>query len=211
MNSKVDDYISEASEWSDELGRLRAIILDCGLTEEFKWRAPCYTFQKKNVLMLGALKESCVLSFLKGALLKDARHLLSKPGENTQAARVIRFTQLQEILEVESTLKNYIHEAIEIEKSGVQVPENKNAEPIPEELQNAFDQSPSFKTAFEALTPGRQRGYILYFSAAKQSATRVTRIEKYTPRIMDGKGIHDCTCGLSKKMPTCDGSHKFIK
>lgn len=205
MNPKVDTYLIEGcgrcdlgntpeckvNLWQKELRKLRAILLDCGLTEELKWGSPCYTFEKNNVSMLGSLRESCVLSFLKGSLLNDADGILTKPGENSQAARVIRFTKLEEIIKIEPVLRAYIFEAIDVEKAGLKVEFKTNPEPIPEELQNKFNEDPSFKTAFFALTPGRQRGYILHFSAPKQSKTRVARIEKCQPQIFEGIGFHD--------------------
>jgi uncharacterized protein YdeI (YjbR/CyaY-like superfamily) len=211
MNSKVDAYIDNASKWKKELEVLRAILLDCGLTEELKWGSPCYSFKKSNVAIIGELKDSCVLSFFKGALLQDANGILSKPGENSQHARLIRFTNVNTILDLKSVLKAYIFEAIEVEKAGLKIDSSESKQlGIPEEFQHKINENPSLKTAFEALTPGRQRAYLIYFSAAKQSKSRVARIEKYTQRILSGKGINDCTCGVSKKMPGCDGSHKYI-
>jgi len=210
MNPKVDAFLSKADKWQEEMEELRTILLDCGLIEEFKWRTPCYTFQERNIALIGAFKAHCVLSFFKGALLNDTNDILEKPGENTQAARVIRFTNLQEIRAKEATLKAYIFEAIEVEKAGLSVDYKENETLVlPEELLIKFEELPAFKTAFEALTPGRQRGYNLFFSAGKQSQTRTSRIEKYLQRILDGKGINDCVCGLSSKMPSCDGSHKY--
>jgi uncharacterized protein YdeI (YjbR/CyaY-like superfamily) len=212
MNSKVDAYISELQKWKQELEQLRAIVLDCGLVEELKWGTPCYMFQKNNIILLGAFKDFCIISFLKGALLNDAESILTKMGENTQAARVVKFTSVKEIKKLQAILKTYIFEAVEIEKAGLKVEPKKHSEyTIPEELQNQFKQNSDFKKAFDALTPGRQRGYLLYFSDSKQSKTREARIEKYMSRIMKGKGLNDCVCGLSKKMPNCDGSHKFLK
>jgi uncharacterized protein YdeI (YjbR/CyaY-like superfamily) len=212
MNSKVDDFISNAKKWQAEIGQLRILLLDCGLTEEFKWRNPCYTFQGNNVILIGSFKEYCALSFFKGTLLQDSNGLLSKPGENSQAVRFFKFTNLQEIQELKPIIKNYIYEAIEIEKAGLKVIFKSNTElELVEELQIALDKNSSLKTAFKALTPGRQRAYNLYFSAPKQSKTRETRIENYIPRILDGKGFNDCICGMSKKMPNCDGSHKYIR
>src|SRR2546421_11165682 len=191
MNPKVDGYLRKSKQWHEELQQLRRIILDCGLSEEVKWRVPCYTFQNSNIVLLGRFKESCVLSFVKGALLKDANGILVKPGENTQAARVIRFTNVQQIVEMEPILKAYIDQAIEVEKAGLKVDFKKNPEPVPVELQNKFDEIPSLKTAFAALTPGRQRAYVLYFSAPKQSKTRESRVEKCMKQILKGKGLND--------------------
>ena len=211
MNPDVEIYLNKARLWQEELVTLRTIVVDTPLTEEFKWRTPCYTFQKKNVVLIGAFSDNCVLSFFKGALLKDPLDILTKPGENTQAARVVRFTSLQEIIELEPVLKAYIEEAIEVEKAGLKVDVKKEAEPVPAEFQKKLDESPALQTAFAALTPGRQRAYLMHFSAAKQSQTRMNRVEKYIPQILAGKGIHDCTCGLSQKLPACDGSHKSIR
>jgi len=211
-NPKADEYFGKVNRWQEELEKLRTIVLDCELTEEFKWRVPCYTFQKGNVVIINGFKDRCVLSFFKGALLNDANGILVKPGENTQAARLVQFTSVQEIAEMEPILKAYIYEAIEVEKAGLKVNFKKNTElTLPEELQNKLEEAPALKSAFDALTPGRQRAYVLYISAAKQSGTREARVERYIPRILDGKGINDCVCGLSKKMPSCDGSHKYIQ
>ena len=211
MNPKVDDFLSKIEKWQPELEKLRSIILDCGLTEELKWGVPCYTFKNSNVILLGGFKEWCVISFLKGVLLHDEKNILVSAGENSQSAKVIKFTNLDEIIEIKSTLKAYIIEAIEVEKLGLKVDLKKDDDLIfVEELQKKLDEDATFKTAFENLTKGRQRGYNMYFSAPKQSKTKEARIEKYTQRILDGKGINDCTCGFSKKMPSCDGSHKYI-
>ncbi|MEK7432810.1 MAG: DUF1801 domain-containing protein [Cyanobacteriota bacterium] len=211
MNPKVDEYLTKTKKWQKELEKLRMIILDCDLTEELKWDVPCYMFEKNNIILLGAFKEYCALSFFKGALLKDENAILSKPGENTQAVRIIRFKNIQEIIDIENILKTYIYEAIEVEKLGLKVTLKKNTEIIfIEELQNKLDENQELKTAFEALTPGRQRAYNMYFSEPKQSKTRESRIEKSIQRIINGKGLNDCVCGLSKKMPSCDGSHKYI-
>lgn len=191
LSPKVDGFLRKAKQWRHELAKLRMIILECPLTEEVKWRVPCYTFQNNNVLLLGGFKDYCVLNFVKGALLKDPHGILIKPGENTQVARVIRFTSVQEIVAIEPLLKAYIHEAVEVEKAGLKVSFKKNPEPIPEELQKRLDQIPALKTAFAALTPGRQRAYILFFSAAKQSTTRASRVEKCMPQILKGKGLDD--------------------
>jgi len=192
MNPKVDGYLRKSPQWREELTKLRTIILGSQLTEEVKWRVPCYTFQGSNVIILGRFKESCMLSFVKGALLKDVHGILVKPGENTQAARVIRFTNAQQIAELEPLLKAYIDQAIEVEKAGLKVTFRKSTEFIlPEELRIKFEEIPSLKAAFAALTPGRQRAYILYISAAKQSKTRASRVEKHRQRILQGKGLDD--------------------
>lgn len=212
MNPKVEEFLSKAKKWKEEFEKLRNIVLDCELTEEFKWMHPCYTFEKKNIVLIHGFKEYCALLFHKGALLQDAHGILIQQTENVQAARQIRFTNVQEIVEMETILKAYIYEAIEVEKAGLEVNFKKNTEfIIPEELQNKFDEIPALKTAFEALTPGRQRAYILYFSQPKQSKTRESRVEKCMQKILNGKGLNDCTCGLSQKQPSCDGSHKYIR
>lgn len=211
MNPKVDIFLNKAEKWGEEMGQLRAILLDCGLTEELKWNQPCYTFHKRNIVIIGGFKEYCALLFFKGALLNDANGILVKPGEHTQAGRQLRFTSVREIIRMEPILKAYIYEAIEVEKVGLKVIFKKHTGfKIPEELQKKFDERPILRTAFGGLTPGRQRAYNLYFSGAKQSKTREARIEKYVQRILHGKGINDCICGLSKKKPNCDGSHKYI-
>jgi uncharacterized protein YdeI (YjbR/CyaY-like superfamily) len=210
MNPKVDAYIQKAEKWQKELEQLRAIVLDCQLTEELKWGVPCYQFQKSNIVMIHAFKEYCALLFFKGVLLKDDHQLLIQQTENVQAGRQIRFSDISEIIEQASILKAYIFEAIEVEKAGLKVELKKTTEfAIPEEFQQQLDESPALDTAFRALTPGRQRAYLLHFSAPKQTKTRESRIEKYIPRILNGKGLTDCICGLSKKMPACDGSHKY--
>jgi uncharacterized protein YdeI (YjbR/CyaY-like superfamily) len=191
-NPKVDAFLSKAKKWKEEFEKLRLIVLSCGLTEELKWGVPCYTFQKSNVVLIHGFKEYCALLFVKGALLKDAKSILITQTENTQAARQIRFTNVREIVEMEPILKAYIHEAIEVEKAGLKVDFKKTTDyKIPEEFQNKLDEIPALKTAFEALTPGRQRAYILYFSAPKQSKTRESRIEKHVQQILSGKGLND--------------------
>ena len=192
MNPKVDGYLRKAKKWQEELKKLRMIILDCQLTEELKWGKPCYTFQKSNIVIIQGFKEYCALLFFKGALLNDANGILIKPGKNTQAGRQIRFTNVREIVEMETILKAYIYEAIEVEKAGLKVNFKKTTEfIIPEEFQNRLDEIPALKTAFDALTPGRQRAYILYFSAPKQSKTRESRVEKCMQQILNGKGLND--------------------
>ncbi len=192
MNPKVDVFLSKAKKWQEEVEKLRMIILDCQLTEELKWGWPCYTFQKSNIVLINGFKEYCALLFFKGALLNDANGILIKIGENTQAGRQIRFTNVREIVEMEPILKAYIYEAIEVEKAGLKVNFKKNTELIfPEEFQNKLDENPVLKTAFDALTPGRQRAYNLYFSAPKQSKTRESRVEKCMEQILNGKGLND--------------------
>jgi uncharacterized protein YdeI (YjbR/CyaY-like superfamily) len=190
MNPKVDFYFNKAKKWQKELEKLRMIILDCGLTEELKWGKPCYTFQKKNIVLIHLFKEYCAILFFKGALLKDPNGILIQQTENVQAARQIRFTNVREIVEMEPILKAYIHEAIEVEKAGLKVDFKKTTEFImPEEFQKKLDEIPGLKTAFDALTPGRQRAYILYFSQPKQSKTRESRVEKIYAANSQGEGI----------------------
>lgn len=192
MNPKVDFYFSKATKWQEELEKLRTLILDCGLTEELKWGVPCYTFQKGNVVLIHVFKEYCAMLFFKGALLKDTNGILVQQTDNVQAARQIRFTSVREIVELESVLKAYIFEAIEVEKAGLKVELKKTTEfAIPEEFQTKLDENAALKAAFEALTPGRQRGYILHFAQPKQAKTRESRVEKCIPQILSGKGLDD--------------------
>jgi uncharacterized protein YdeI (YjbR/CyaY-like superfamily) len=206
---QVDEYLRKATRWQKEMKTLRRIVLGCRLTEDWKWRAPCYTLENGNVAMIGGFKEYCALSFFKGALLKDPQGLLVTPGENTQAARLIRFTSVPEIEAIEPSLEAYLHEAMEVERAGLKVDFKKNDELVlPEELLSKFAELPALETAFDALTPGRQRAYAMYFSAPKQSKTRTSRIENYQQRILARKGFNDCVCGHTQKPPACDGSHK---
>ncbi|AJE53080.1 hypothetical protein NS115_17875 [Paenibacillus jamilae] len=192
INPKVDAYLDKVKKWKVEMEKLRAIVLDCQLTEELKWGKPCYTFQNSNIAIIQGFKEHCALMFFKGALLNDPNGILIKPGEDTQAGRQIRFTNVKEIIEMEAILKVYINEAIEVEKAGLKVDFKKNTELIfPEEFQAKLDEDPALKTAFAALTPGRQRAYIMHFSAPKQSKTRESRIEKCMQDILSGKGLND--------------------
>jgi uncharacterized protein YdeI (YjbR/CyaY-like superfamily) len=192
MNPKVDFYFSKAKMWQDEFKKLRTIILDCGLSEELKWGHPCYTFENRNIVLVHGFKEYCALLFIKGALLKDAKGILIQQTENVQAGRQIRFTNIREIVEMEPILKAYIEEAIEVEKAGLKVNLIKNSELVfPIEFQKKLDENPALKVAFEALTPGRQRAYNLYFSASKQSKTREARVEKYLQQILKGMGLND--------------------
>lgn len=205
-NPQIDTYLAvgcgrcplgntpecKVHNWKAELEALREIVLECGLTEELKWSVPCYTFEGNNVVIVSAFKEYCSLSFFKGVLLKDTNKILSKQGENSQSGRLIKFTDVQQIIDLKSVIKEYIYEAIEIEKAGLKVEYKDVSEyAIPEELGNKFAENESFRNAFFTLTPGRQKGYILHFSQPKQSATRTARIEKYLPQIFVGKGLHD--------------------
>ncbi len=192
VNPKVDWYFSKAKKWQDEIENLRTIVLDCGLTEELKWGCPCYTFLKSNIVLIHVFKEYCALLFFKGALLSDSSGILIQQTKNVQAARQIRFTNVREIVKLKPVLKANIHEAIEVEKAGLKVKLKKtSAFKIPEEFQIKLDKIPALKTAFKALTPGRQRAYILYFSAPKQSKTKESRVEKYMRQILNGKGLND--------------------
>ncbi len=192
INPKVDFFFDKGSKWQKEYNVMREIVLDCGLKEELKWGQPCYTSQKKNIVIIHGFKEYCAFLFFKGALLKDDKHILIQQTEHVQSARQVRFTNVKEIVRLEKTLKAYIYEAIEVEKAGLKVKKKKTSEyQIPEEFQNKLNKNKSLKTAFKALTPGRQRGYLFYFSQAKQSKTREARIEKYIPEILEGKGLND--------------------
>lgn len=192
MNPKVDFYFSKATQWHEELEQLRRIVLDCHLAEELKWGCPCYTFGDNNVVLIHTFKDYCALLLFKGALLKDPNGILIQQTKNVQAARQIRFTGVEEILEQEPVLKAYIYEAVEIEEAGLKVPLKKTSDfAVPEEFQNKLDELPDLKAAFESLTPGRQRGYLFYFAQPKQSKTRTSRVEKYVQHILDGKGIDD--------------------
>lgn len=192
MNPKVDNFLSRAQQWRKEFEKLRAIILDCGLAEELKWGNPCYTYNESNIVLMHGFKEYCALLFFKGALLSDTENILITQTENTQATRQIRFADIAEIIKLEPALKTYIYEAIETERAGLKVSLKKTSEfKIPEEFKNKLEGFPSLKNAFDALTPGRQRAYLLYFGSAKQSKTRESRIEKYMPQILEGKGLYD--------------------
>ena len=192
MNPKVDFYFSKAEKWQEEIKTLRAVVLSCGLTEELKWGCPCYTSQNHNIVLIHVFKEYCALLFFKGSLLNDANGILIQQTKNVQAARQVRFTSVHQIVEMADMVKACIYEAIEVEKAGLKVQLKKPAEfPVAGEFQNKLDEMPALKTAFEALTPGRQRAYLLHFSAPKQSKTREARVEKRMQQILDGKGLND--------------------
>jgi uncharacterized protein YdeI (YjbR/CyaY-like superfamily) len=189
---QVDGYIRKHKQWEAPLQKMRSIVLDCGLTEQIKWRVPVYTVDDRNIVFLNAFKDSCAISFTKGVLLKDPKGILKKPGEDTQSTRTIRLTTVAEIAGLEPVLKKLIHEAVAVEKSGVKVPMKKITErPVPEELQKKLDEMPELNKAFKALTPGRQRMYLMHVASAKQASTREQRVEKHIPRILAGKGISD--------------------
>ena len=192
MNPKVDFFFNKAKKWGEEFEELRTIILDCGLSEELKWGQACYTFQKKNIVLIHGFKEYCALLFFKGALLNDPDNILIQQTKNVQSARQARFTSVQQVIKLKPVLKAYIYEAVEIEKAGLKVKLKNTSEfPVPEEFQTKLDKSPALKKAFDALTPGRQRAYIFHFSQPKQSKTRAARVEKYMQHILNGKGLND--------------------
>jgi uncharacterized protein YdeI (YjbR/CyaY-like superfamily) len=192
MNPKVDWYFTKAAKWQAEINRLRSILLDCDLIEELKWGCPCYTFEKSNIVLIHTFKDYCALLFFKGAVMKDPKKILVQQTENVQAARQVRFTSLPEIVKLEKSLKAYVYEAVKVEASGIKVEFKKTKEfKMPVEFKTRLDKNKALKKAFESLTSGRQRGYLLYFSSAKQAKTREARIEKYIPQIMNGKGLED--------------------
>ncbi|MGE5440717.1 MAG: YdeI/OmpD-associated family protein [Bacteroidota bacterium] len=192
MNHKVDAFLSREQKWQKEFEKLRSIVFDSGLTEDFKWGVPCYTFQNRNVVLIHGFKEYCALLFFKGALLSDPNGILIRQTENVQSSRQVRFTSLKEIKELEPVLKSYVYEAIEVEKAGLEVePKQTKEYQVPEEFQDKLNEMPRLKTAFEQLTPGRQRAYLLYFSSPKQSKTWLGRVEKSIPQILSGKGLND--------------------
>ncbi|MEO1527263.1 MAG: YdeI/OmpD-associated family protein [Planctomycetota bacterium] len=206
---EVTAFLKSIESWKRELTALRKIARDCGLNEDWKWRQPCYTHEGRNIAILSHLKSYCAISFFNGALLSNEHGRLVAPGKNSQFTRLIKFTSVAQILEAEPVLRDCIAEAIDVEKSGRKVETKPVSEyEVPDELRAKFDEDPAFRVAFESLTPGRRKGYLLHFTGAKQSKSRAARIEKYTRRIMDGKGIRDCVCGHSARFPSCDGSHK---
>ena len=211
MNKLVDNYIANAKLWKEELLAIRKILLETELVEDYKWSTPCYTHNNKNIVIIAPFKTYFALGFFNATTINDSANLLIKAGANTQSGRQLRFKDCKEILDEKAIIKKYIKEAISIQDTNI-VDTTKPAAPVVEveELITIFKSDVAFKKAFESLTPGRQRGYLIYFSGAKQAETRLTRIEKYRDRILAGIGITDCTCGLSKRMPSCDGSHKLL-
>lgn len=211
MHPDVEEFFSRQDNWRDELIELRRIALESGLTEEFKWRSPCYTLDGSNVVILASLKACCTIGFFKGVLLTDPDNILDKPGDNSRAARVVRCTSVDQIRKLEPALKACLEEAIAAERAGLKVDTSNAAPPeFPRELHDAFAADPDLEPAFSALTPGRQRAFLLQFNSAKQAKTRAARIEKAKPRILAGKGPNDCICGLTNRPPGCDGSHKVL-
>jgi uncharacterized protein YdeI (YjbR/CyaY-like superfamily) len=208
----IDAYIRKLKNWKQEVVLLRKIVLACGLTEVCKWKHPCYTWKDKNILMLGDFKQHCSIMFFNGAALTDPNTLLEKGGEHTQSGRIFKFTSVAAIKKYKKTIEAFIKEAIQLQKDN-KLPIKKAAPtiPYPPELKTAFKQHPAFQNAFEKLTPGRQRDYLILFTGSASSETRLGRIERNKQRIMDGFGRNDCTCGLSKRMPQCDGSHKSLR
>lgn len=207
-NPDVTAFLKTVDSWRVELRALRKIVRDCDLVEDWKWRQPCYTYRDRNILLLSNFKDYCAVSFFNGSLLKNEQGLLVAPGKDSQFTRLIKFTSVDQISEFEPIIRSSITEAIEIELSGKKVQAKSVGEyDVPDELTTKFEENPSLKSAFESLTPGRQKGYLLYFAGAKQSKSRTARIEKYAQRIMEGKGMRDCVCGHSAKFPACDGSH----
>lgn len=212
MNEQVNKYINRLEKWQAELTELRKIILDSGFQEDYKWMHPSYSENGKNIVLINKFKDYCAILFHKGALLKDKENILIQQTENTQSARQIRFTDLTEIQELQPIIKEYIKEAVKVERSGIKLQKKKTSDyEIPIELEQKFEENTGFEKAFKNLTAGRQRGYLLHFAKPKQSKTRTSRIENSIVRIFDGYGLTDCTCGLSKRKPNCDGSHKQLE
>jgi uncharacterized protein YdeI (YjbR/CyaY-like superfamily) len=209
MNQEVSSYINRSKQWKEELTAVRKILLDTGLIEEYKWAAPCYTHNNKNIVIIAPFREYFALGFFNGAELSDPKGLLVKPGEHTRFGRQLRLENTQDIAKKSAIIKKFIKESI-----STKIITASKTEPAPiivvDELNAVFKKNAALKKAFESLTPGRQRGYLIFFSGAKQPETRYARIEKYTHQILCGKGLTDCTCGLSKRMPTCDGSHRLL-
>lgn len=211
MLERIENYFRNVGRWEKELRMLGEIATDNGLEESFKWKHPCYMFQGKNVILIGEFAEYCSMTFIKGVLMEDPYGILKQVTKNVQAERILKITSMEQIKSLKSQIGEYIQEAIAIEKSGKKVPMKTTEDyEVPEELTFMFNEMPDFKEAFEGLTPGRQRGYLLHYAGAKQSKTRMTRIENSMERVFLGKGLTDCICGKSKHMPRCDGSHKAL-
>lgn len=211
MKQEITTFFEGLEKWREELLLLREIVLQSELEETIKWKTPCYTDNDKNIVILQNFKNFFALGFFKGSLHSDPQSKLISPGKNTQSGKYLKFENREELVENKELILSYIKEAIEIERAGKKISYTTAKElKIPEELANMFTADPLFESAFNTLTPGRQKGYILHFSQAKQSTTRSNRINQYKERIMNGKGLHDCVCGLSKRMPNCDGSHKQL-
>lgn len=210
MSAQVDQYIHGSEKFGSLLSEMRELILDCGLEETWKWKQPCYTFQGKNVVIIGELKARCTFGFFKGALLNPDWTLLKPPGKYSNETRVISLTTVEEFLEHRDEIRAILFEAVEVERMGLKFERKFVMPDFPEELLDVMDRDPEFKLQFESLTPGRRKGYALHIAEAKQPQTRYARIEKFRPKIKVGKGMWDCICGMSQKMPRCDGSHKYL-
>lgn len=212
MDPKVDAYLDGVKHWKNELHRLREVVLQSELDEGFKWRTPCYMVDGRNIAMIGGFKAHCLIAFFKGALLKDPHGLLVQQGPNTESSRSFQFTSLEQIDRHAGDILDFIRQAIQVEREGIKIDFTTVEEtPVPEEFERRFAENAALKAAFDALTPGRRKAYYLHVAGAKQAATRDARIDQAVPRIMKGKGLHDCVCGLSKRMPACDGSHRILK
>lgn len=212
MNADITRYIEHADQWKTEMEQMRTILLECGLEEEYKWKQPCYSYQGKNVAIIAKFKNYCAISFFKGVFLSDEEKVLEAPGENSRTVRMIKFKDPERNQLNKDLIKRYIFEAIEVEKAGLKVDAPKEEQLVyPEELLAKMEADSKFKQAFENLTPGRKRAYIMFFDQAKQSKTKTDRIHKFEKRILMGKGMNDCVCGHSKRMPNCDGSHKLYE
>ncbi len=211
MNPAVDAYLASLERWGEELSLLRNLVLQTGLVEELKWGVPTYTYKGHNVVILFCLKDQFGISFLKGVFLADEAGILVMPGENSRSGRIVKFSDMGQVAGLEDVLVAYIYEAIEVERAGLKVAAPKPEDLVlPVELAEKLEQDQQLNTAFRKLTPGRQRGYVMHIASAKQAATRVSRVEQHTSRILAGIGIDDCTCGLSKRKPRCDGSHREL-
>lgn len=211
MNTAVKSYLEKVEKWKDEVHELRRIVMECPLIEGFKWSRPCYSFQNHNIVLIHEFKNYCALLFFKGSLMSDPHNVLIQQTENSRSARQIRFTSTEQIAQLQNIIKEYIYQAMEVERAGLSVQKIKTEDiKMPQELKYVFENDSEFKAAFMNLTEGRRRGYLIRFKNAKQSKTRWSRIEKSKARIMSKKGLSDCICGLSKRMPKCDGSHQKI-